>query len=208
MPPQARGMPLAPRTPFIFPPETHWAPHYPPHQPGNPAQCSQLCSPRVLAVAKPPHGPASPPWLRTLLFPTYHSSSQPPACLSAAALGLSAGAGLCDLSGPRTLALRPRKRPGLYLLPQRNYQWLPLSPQVPQFRQSTPGSPGCGSRRGIQEVLGGTGTPWSLGDPVPGILPVRCLCGVELVEGPASGRLSGGSEGATRRASSERAARS
>lgn len=155
-------MPLAPRTPFIFPPETHWAPHYPPHQPGNPAQCSQLCSPRVLAVAKPPHGPASPPWLRTLLFPTYHSSSQPPACLSAAALGLSAGAGLCDLSGPRMLALRPRKRPGLYLLPQRNYQWLPLSPQVPQFRQSTPGSPGCG---GQTRYSGGARRDWDALEP-------------------------------------------
>lgn len=155
-------MPLAPRTPFIFPPETHWAPHYPPHQPGNPAQCSQLCSPRVLAVAKPPHGPASPPWLRTLLFPTYHSSSQPPTCLSAAALGLSAGAGLCDLSGPRMLALRPRKRPGLYLLPQRNYQWLPLSPQVPQFRQSTPGSPGCG---GQTRYSGGARRDWDALEP-------------------------------------------
>lgn len=155
-------MPLAPRTPFIFPPETHWAPHYPPHPPGNPAPCSQLCSPRVLAVAKPPHGHASPPWLRTLLFPTYHSSSQPPTCLSAAALGLSAGAGLCDLSGPRMLALRPRKRPGLYLLPQRNYQWLPLSPQVPQFRQSTPGSPGCG---GQTRYSGGARRDWDALEP-------------------------------------------
>lgn len=110
--------------------------------------------------------------------------------------------------GPECLPCAPGKGRVYTSYPSVTTSGYLFLPKCPSLDNQLQAHLAAGARRGIQEVLGGTGMPWSLGDPVTGILPVRCLRGVELVEGPASGRLSGGSEGATRRASSERAARS